>query len=198
MQPPPKSLEERAMARRDVRAELHELETLINELKVQFEQYFAGILPFPPDKLHSQVKTRIRQLFSAPFKNSEMNFKLKALEGRYRTYHMYWERVQRQREEGSYSKDVFKADMRERHHVEDRHSETREGQVEKGMKELFNSYKAALENQTGSKQNIDYKAFQRSLVNRARDLKAKHAGKKLSFKVVVKDGKVSLQARIKK
>ena len=127
-----------------------------------------------------------------------MNFKLRALEGRYRTYHMYWERVLRQREEGSYSKDLFKAEMRERNTFEDKRSQTHEGKVEKGMKDLFNSYKSALEAQTGSSHNIDYKAFQRSLVQRARELKSKHAGKKLSFKVVVKDGKVALQARIKK
>lgn len=194
----PKSLADRGKERIDVRVELQQLESSISELKVQFEQYFAGLLPLPPDKLNDQVKRHLRKLFSAPFKSSEMNFKLRGLESRYRTYQMYWERTLKQREEGSYSKDVFKANMRERHQHEDRQAETVGGKAEKGIKDLFSSYKSALEKETGISQNIDYKAFQRSVIERAKELKAKHAGKKLSFKVVVKDGKVSLEARIKK
>lgn len=192
-----KSLEERAHARLDVRAELDQLEGSIADLKVQFEQYFSGLAPFPPDKLHTEVKRKIRQLLSAPFKNSEMSFRLRSLEHRYRTFNTYFERVLRQREEGSYKRDVFKADFRERHAQEDKHAQTAQGAAEKGMQSLFNSYKAALEKQAGMPQNVDFKAFQKSLVARAKDFKAKHAGKKVSFKVVVKDGKVTVQARIK-
>lgn len=193
-----KSLEERAHGRLDVRAELDKLEAKIADLKVQFEQYFSGIHPFPPDKLHAEVKRTIRHLLSAPFKNSEMSFRLRSLESRYRTYNTYFERVLRQREEGSYQRDVFKADIRERHAYEDSRAQTAQGMAEKGMQSLFNSYKAALEKQTGMPQNVDFKAFQKSLLARAKDFKAKHAGKKVSFKVVVKDGKVSVQARVKK
>lgn len=194
----PKNSESRHNSRAQMRVELDRLEADINELKIQFEQYFAGLSKFPPDKLQANVKREIRRLLGAPFKNSELSFRLRSLEGRYRTYHTYWERVLKQREAGAYSKDLFKADMRERHAKEDQHAQTAEGKVEKGMHDLFSSYKTALEKETGMKQNIDFKAFQRSLVSRARELKAKHAGKKISFKVVVQDGKVSLQARVKK
>ncbi|MBX7144854.1 MAG: hypothetical protein K1X79_10420 [Oligoflexia bacterium] len=194
----PKDSESGQVTRAQIRSQLDQLEANINDLKVQFEQYFAGLNKFPPDKLHAQVKREIRRLLAAPFKNSELSFRLRALEGRYRTYHTYWERVQKQREAGAYSKDVFKADLRVRHAKEDQHAQTAEGKVERGMHDLFSSYKSALEKESGMKQNIDFKAFQRSLVSRARELKAKHAGKKISFKVVVQDGKVSLQARVKK
>ncbi len=192
-----KSLEERAHKRMDVRAELDRLEAKIADLKVQFEQYFSGIVQFPPDKLHAEVKRDIRHLLAAPFKNSEMTFRLRSLESRYRTYNTYFERVLRQREDGSYRRDVFKADIRERNALEDRHAQTAQGTAERGMQSLYNSYKAALEKQTGMPQNVDFKAFQQSLLARAKDFKAKHAGKKVSFKVVVKDGKVSVQARVK-
>ena len=192
-----KSLEERAHGRVDLRFELDQLEARISDLKVQFEQYFSGILQFPPDKLHTEVKRTIRRLLSAPFKNSEMTFRLRSLENRYSTYNTYFERVLRQREEGSYKRDVFKADIRERHAHEDRHAQTAQGAAERGMQSLYNSYKAALEKQTGMPQNVDFKAFQQSLLARAKDFKAKHAGKKVTFKVVVKEGKVSVQARVK-
>ncbi|MBN8547680.1 MAG: hypothetical protein J0M12_00045 [Deltaproteobacteria bacterium] len=192
-----KTLEERAHGRMDLRGELAQLDGMIADLKVQFEQYFSGLAPFPPDKLHAEVKRTIRTLLSAPFKNSEMSFRLRTLENRYRTYNTYFERVLRQREEGSYKRDVFKADIRERHAVEDRHAQTAQGVAEKGMQTLFNSYKAALEKQTGMPQNIDFKAFQKSLLARAKDFKAKNAGKKVTFKVVLKNGKVTVQAHVK-
>lgn len=192
-----KTIEERAHGRMDVRGELNQLDAMIADLKVQFEQYFSGLAPFPPDKLHSEVKRAIRGLLAAPFKNSEMSFRLRSLENRYRTYNTYFERVLRQREEGSYKRDVFKADIRERHALEDKHAQTAQGVAEKGIQTLFNSYKAALEKQTGMPQNIDFKAFQKSLIARAKDFKAKNAGKKVTFKVVVKNGKVTVQAQVK-
>ena len=193
-----KSLEERAHGRMNVRHELDQLEAKIADLKVQFEQYFSGLAPFPPDKLHAEVKRTIRTLLSAPFKNSEMSFRLRSLEGRYRTFNTYFERVLRQREEGSYKRDVFKADIRERNSMEDKHAQTAQGVAEKGMQTLFNSYKAALEKQTGIPQNVDFQAFQKSLVARAKDFKEKNAGKKVTFAVIVKNGKVTVQARVKK
>jgi len=191
------SIEERAHGRMDLRVELDHLDKMISELKVQFEQYFSGLVQFPPDKLHAQVKRTIRYLFNAPFKNSEMSFHLRTLENRYRSYNTYFERVLRQREEGSYKRDVFKADIRERHALEDRHARTAQGTAEKGLQSLFNSYKAALEKQTGLPQNIDFQAFQKSLVSRAKDFKEQNGNKKVTFKVVIKNGKVTVQAHVK-
>ena len=192
-----KSLEERARARMDLRKELDRLDTSISDLKVQFEQYFSGLNPFPPDQLHAEVKRHIRKLMNAPFKNSEMSFRLRTLENRYSTFNTYFERVMRQREEGSYKRDVFKADIRERNAIEDRQAQTAQGVAQKGMQALFNSYKAALEKQTGMQQNINFESFQKNLLARAKDFKAKHADKKVTFKVVVKNGKVTVQAKLK-
>lgn len=193
----PRSVQERAKLRLNLRVELDQLEAMIADLKVQFEQYFSGLHPFPPDKLHADVKRTIRKLLAAPFKNSEMSFRLRTLEHRYRTFNTYFERVLRQREEGSYKRDVFKADIRERQLLEEKHAQTAQGAAEKGIQSIYNSYKAALEKQTGMPQNVDFKAFQKSLIARAKDFKAKHAGKKVAFAVVVKNGKVTVQARVK-
>jgi hypothetical protein len=183
--------------RLDLRVELDRLEAMLAELKVLYEQYFLGQTPLAPDKLHNDVKRHIRMMLRAPFKSSAMSYRLKTLEGRYNTFNTYWQRVLKQREEGTYFRDVFRANLREKNALEDARSETAVGKAEKNMQNLFNSYKEALEKQTGAKQNIDYKAFQRSLVQRAKDFKEKSGARKLTFKVVVKDGKVVLQASAK-
>jgi hypothetical protein len=188
---------EKANEKLDLRAELDRLDAMIADLKKQYEMYFTGLLPLAPEKPHAEVKRKIRELLKAPFKTPAFSFRLKTLEGRYSTFNTYWQRTLKQREEGTYSKDVFKANIREKQAAEDTKAETAVGKAEKSMNALFESYKDALEKTTGKKQNLDYQAFQKSLIERAREFKASHADKKVGFKVVMKDGKVTIQANLR-
>ena len=181
----------------DLKYEIEKLDSMINDLKVLYEQYFLGIYTIAPDKQHNAVKAFIRKIRKAPFKTSATAYHLRAVEMRYGTLNTYWQRVLREREEGTYSRDVFKANVRERNALEDAKAETKKGAAERQMKALYDSYRDALEKQTGTKQKIDFDAFQKSLVQRAKDFKEKHGAKKLAFKVVVKEGKVSVLATTK-
>lgn len=181
----------------DLRAELDKLEGSVSELKVLYEQYFAGLMPLAPERQHNEIKRHIRKLLQAPFKNSAASFRLKSLEGRYQALNTYWQRVLKQREDGTYSKDVFKSELREKTANEEQRAQTAQGQAEKSLRHLFDSYCSALEHNTGQAQKLDFDLFQRSLVKRAKDLKEKHPEKKLTFKVVVKNGKVTIQAKTK-
>ncbi len=189
--------EDKSLRRQDLTAELTALENMISDLKVQYEQYFSGILPLAPERLHADVKRTIRNLMNAPFRSSAINYRLKALKNRYSTLDTYWQRVLKQREEGTYSKDVFKANLREKISQEAAREQTAAGVAQKGFTALFNSYCEALEKQSGNKAQVDYEAFQKSLIARAKEFKAKNQGKKLSFKVVIKDGKVTIQGKVK-
>lgn len=181
----------------DFAVELDKLENSLEELKVQFEQHFMGMRPLAPNDLLNQVKRSFRRLRKAPFRNSQVNFRLHGLEGRYHIYNMYWERVLKQRDEGTYHRDLFKADLREKIALEEQQAETREGKAEKHMHQLFDSYCSALEANTGKKQELNYDAFRRSLVQRAKEIKSQHGVKKVSFKVKIKDGKVTVLAKAK-
>ena len=192
-----KSAAERAFAQIDVRAELGRLDRMLEELKVQYEQFFSGIIPLAPDKMHAEVKKLRRKLLGAPFKNSEMNYRYQALENRYHTYRSYWERVMRERDAGTYVRDVFKANLRERLALEDQYAQSEKGKAEGHLSKLFNSYKTALEQQAGKQINVDFGQFKKMVVARAKDFKEKHGATKLTFKVVVKDGRVAIQAKAK-
>lgn len=177
--------------------ELDQLEISIAELKVQYEQFFSGILPREPEKEHQLLKRSIRNLHNAPFKNSAINYRLRTLETRYSSLNTYWQRVLRERESGTYIKDNFKADLRDRRTAEAARLMTSRGQAEQGMKQLFQSYKIELEKQTGRKQSIDFESFRRNIAQRAKTLKESSGAEDLSFRVVVKDGKVAVQAKTK-
>ena len=117
--PAKKSLHERAVEKVEVRKELKRLEALLEDLKIHYEQFFLGLHPYAPDQLHREVKQLIRKIRKAPFKRPEIRFRQMTLENRYHTYNDYWQRTMREKEAGTYSKDVFKAGMRERHALED-------------------------------------------------------------------------------
>ena len=123
-----------------------------------------------------------------------MTYKLKMLVSRYHTLNTYWQRVLKAREDGTYCKDVFKANLRERRALEEAYAQTAQGAAERGMQQLFQSYREALEKQTGAVQRLNFEAFSKSLVERAKEFKARHQCKKVAFKVVVKEGKVTILA----
>lgn len=181
----------------DVRVELSKLDGLLGELKVQYEQFFLGIISLPPDRLHFSVKQLIKKLKGSPFKSSAMRFQLRSLENRYNSYNTYWQRVLRERENGTYSRDVFKAELRKRLAQEEALSNSAKGQAEKGFVNLYNSYKSAIEQRTGKAVNLDYAAFKKSLLQRSKEFKTQTGAKKLSYTVLVKNGKVTLQVRAK-
>lgn len=181
----------------NLRVELDRLEKMIADLKISYEQYFTGVLPLPPDKQHKALKRKIRELFGAPFKNSALSFRLKSLDQRYQTLNNYWQRVLKQREEGTYSRDVFKAALRERIANEEAEADSEKGAADQHMRDLFRTYQDAIERATGRSKEIKYQEFKKSLVKRAKEYREKHGAKKLTFKVVVKDGAVKVQARAK-
>jgi hypothetical protein len=181
----------------NLRFELAKFDSMIGELKTQFEQYFVGLTPHPPDKLLRDTYRLLRQLRKAPFKTAELSHRLLTLEHRLKTYHTHWQRVMREKENGTYFRDVFKANLRERRVAEDVYSRSEKGKSDRQMQQLFQCYKGALEKVSGKNADIDYQAFQRNLLQRAKDFREQHTDKKLSFRVVVKKGQVLLQARIR-
>ncbi len=180
--------------RRKLDDELDRLEQKIAELRVYYEQYFVDIQPQPPDKLQQEVVWMIRQLLRAPFKNAAIRFRLRELIQRYQMFATYWEKVMKLREEGKYVKDQFKAELREKSLASARFEASQQGKAEKGMKQLYDSYESALRKTGVNTKNISFDSFKKSLLEKAKAMQEKHGAKKLHYKIVVKDGKVTVKA----
>lgn len=192
----PTPLENKAKARpkRNLDVELDRLESKIGELRMLFEQFFVDVLPHPPEKPQKEVVMMIKGLLKAPFKNAEARFRLRMLTQRYQTYHTYWERVLKAREEGTYHRDVFKAELREKLSDEARKDATRSGASDKGFQQLYKSYETALQKAGVATGQMNFEAFKSSLVKKAKTIQDQHGVKKLTYKVVVKNGKVVIKA----
>ncbi|MCC6221526.1 MAG: hypothetical protein IT291_09835 [Deltaproteobacteria bacterium] len=182
------------VARREFDQKLDRLEASINELRVLYEQYFVDIIPLPAAKYQKDIKKTIRHLLKAPFKNSANRFRLRQVIQKYQTYATYWERVCKQKEEGTYVKDKFKMCMRERFAEEDKLAATKKGAAEKQIRQLFTCYENALAKVGQNSKNVDYEAFKKTLIDKAKQLKAQHGATKLQYKIVMRDGKVIIKA----
>jgi hypothetical protein len=72
----------------------------IRQLRVDFERFFSGALPFPPDELRRRVQADLRQLRNVNAMTAVERFRLGDLEARHNSYDELFSRRLRDREEG--------------------------------------------------------------------------------------------------
>jgi hypothetical protein len=94
-----------------IEEELDELEIKINRLKMEYEQYFLGVLKREPYVLRGDVQKTIHRYLSAPPNQARTKFRFNSLCARYQSYRQLWGRTMRQIEEGTYRPHVLRAQM---------------------------------------------------------------------------------------
>lgn len=90
----------------DISRLLDELEERIEKLKVEYDRYFLGLERFEPLKQRREVERLVRHLRGQVIANTALKFRFHMLIQRLTTYKQYWDRVQRQIEEGTYRRDL--------------------------------------------------------------------------------------------
>ncbi|HEY6105272.1 MAG TPA: MXAN_5187 C-terminal domain-containing protein [Anaeromyxobacteraceae bacterium] len=88
------------------------LEESLEELKVKYEMYFLGVERLEPARRRDDLKRDIARLKTAFTRNTGLRFRIQSLHARYLSYERMWLRAARQREEGTYRRDLFKARLR--------------------------------------------------------------------------------------
>jgi len=177
----------------ELRTSLADIEAMLAELKVKYEQYFLGILTIEPSSDHQQLTRAFRTLRKAPFKNAAIAFHLRSLESRYHSYNSYWQRVLREREDGTYRRDIVKAELRDKRLKEESQSQTASSQVEKRMRELFESYRSAVATDPSASSTLSFSRFRETLVKTAKSWSAANPGKPVSFAIVSEGGRVLIR-----
>jgi hypothetical protein len=92
--------------------EAQALEEELEALKARYEQYFLGVERREPVKWREDVKKKILRLKGAFTRNAGLRFKIQSLHARYLSYERLWLRHAREKEEGTYRRDVVKARRR--------------------------------------------------------------------------------------
>ena len=94
--------------------ETKETEDELEALKARYEQFFLGIERREPVRERTELKRRVDRLKEAFTKNTGLRFRLQTLHARYLAYERLWLRSAREKEAGTYRRDLFKARLRGR------------------------------------------------------------------------------------
>jgi hypothetical protein len=87
------------------------LEAEVEELKAKYEMYFLGVELREPAKWREEVKKKVLRLKETFTRNTGLRFRLQTLHARFLSYERLWLRSAREREEGTYRRDLFKAKL---------------------------------------------------------------------------------------
>jgi hypothetical protein len=92
--------------------ETSKTEEELEALKARYELYFLGIEKREPARERGEMKRRVERLKEAFTKNTGLRFRLQTLHARFLSYERLWVRSAREKEAGTYRRDLFKARLR--------------------------------------------------------------------------------------
>lgn len=163
----------------------------IQKLRIEFERFFNGALPFPPEELRNRVQAQLRNLRNTSGATAVDSFRLGDMEARFNTYNELFNRRIRDQEEGRHPQAVRAAA-----------SEARRYDPEKGIlvgdsvdPEAAESLYQGLAKNPGEAPKFDLDSFQTYLVKQAAAIRAKTGCSQVQFRLAAEDGKFKLKAR---
>ncbi len=99
----------------ELEGEVGKLEEELEELKAKYEQYFLGVERKEPARRREELRKRVLRVKEAFTRNTGLKFRVQSLHARYLSYERLWLRSAREKEEGTYHRDLFKARLRAKH-----------------------------------------------------------------------------------
>lgn len=97
---------------KEIEIQLSELEERVDRLRALYEQYFLGYEKLEPTVPRKDVDRRFANLRKMQLRNTALRFRFNVITQKFNTYAMYWTRVCRQIEEGTYKRHLVKANKR--------------------------------------------------------------------------------------
>jgi hypothetical protein len=187
----------------------NQLEAKMIILKNRYEQFFLGIDRKPPgndrDALHKELEM-LRQIST---KNTALKFKLNSLFNRFLSYERLWMRNETDIEEGRYRRDLVRA---RRHRnaglptpedgdMSDLESDAgvparpeASGIDDDRLRRIYDSYVRAKKECNESVDGLTFDHVANRIRDQVPELLKQANGRRIDFKVAIKDGKAVLRA----
>ena len=99
------------------------LEEELEEVKVKYEMFLLGAERMEPARRREDLKRSVARLKNAFTRNAGLRFRIQALHARYLSYERLWLRSAREKEAGTYRRDVMRARLRAQREVARRRPE---------------------------------------------------------------------------
>ncbi len=83
---------------------LNQLENDLKALEFAYEQYFLGMEKLAPEPQRQKITLRMRKMITHYIPQTDLRFRLQSITNRFNSYCGYWDRIQRQIDEGRYER----------------------------------------------------------------------------------------------
>ena len=163
----------------------------IQQLRVDYERFFSGALPVPPEELRARVQGQIRHLRGQSLLSAVDSFRLGDLEARFSSYNELFNRRQRDLEEGRHPAARQAPPPAPRRYDPEKGVVFSERVDPEGVEALYQGLAAA----PGEAPRFDLDSFQTYLTRQVAAIRDKTGCSQVQFRLATEDGKVKLKAR---
>jgi hypothetical protein len=170
---------------------LDQLEHDIRLLRIEFEKFFAGALPVPPEEMRTRVQGSIRNLRNLSFSSFAENFRLADLEARFNSYSELFNRRLRDQEEGRHRAARQAALAAPRAYDAARGVVFGDAFEPAAVAALYEG----LAKGPGDGPRFDLESFRSYLSKQVSAIRAKTGCAEVQFRISEEDGKLKLKAR---
>jgi len=178
--------------------ELAELDEAIANLHVLYEKYFLGLDRKPPDAERKRVSGKAREMRNSSVRNTALKFKVNSIFAKLLSFERMWDRTLREIEEGTYKRDLFKANLRQKDREAGQPAPAPARNApeisEANLRRLYDTYLVAKKQCGESTAGISFQSVASRIRAQVPELMQKHKARTIEFKVVIKGGKAILKA----
>jgi hypothetical protein len=187
----------------EIDEELNELDHGLKRLRVEYDQYFLGILKRPPEVLQGRIQKVIVKYANETLRKTHQKFRFNQLNSKFQIYRQQWGRTMRQIEQGTYKGHVFKAKLHERARgvLDETPNPFKPAAPPKAagaIDKLFDALVAARKRAGDAGPAPDRAKLSEIVKKQTAALKLKHPGAKVKFRVAVEGNKAKLVASVVK
>jgi len=185
-------------------AEATALSNRLEELRKAYDRYFIGVDKLEPQADRRRFQMELDAILGAPSPNTQVRFQVAQIKGKYLTLSQYWSRVLREIEDGTYARDRFRAELKDKQRGDGARDTTRaqaaasagtaaiDGEV---VERVFRAYVMAKQKCNEATEGVSREKLAEMLSRHAAKLAESGGGGRPDFKVIIKDGKARIVAR---
>jgi len=163
----------------------------IRLLQIEFEKFFNGALPIPPEEMRNRIQLQIRTLRNLKQVSTLDAFRLGDIEARFNSYNELFNRRVRDREEGRHQSAGRVAAAEARRH-DPQKGITFGGSFDpEAVEALYNG----LASRPGDGPKFDLDSFEKYLTRQVAALRDKTGCEEVQFRLAEEDGKLKLKVR---
>jgi hypothetical protein len=170
---------------------LTDMEHMIEQLKRDYEIFFAGGVKRPPIDLRANTERSVRKFASVQTLNNAQRFRYNALAARFNVYSELWNKQMRLKEEGKAAPGAPALTVETK-----RRQERHEPSADAKLKELFKNYAATKPAMGGAGAVLNYDNFVKALSKQKEQILKQHQCKDVEFYLAEEEGRMKLKARM--